>query len=266
MLMVLTLITIIAAGVLAAVNAVTAPQIDKINADNLAAGIKAVMGSKDIQVSEPWESDGFTVYDISDNAGEKLGKAVVTVQNGFGGPLKVLVGFNPEGDILGYTLLEHAETPGLGAKAGEWFQDKIIGVNPGKSNFTVSKDGGDIDAITASTITSRAFLLAIKNAYDKTIMGVDGTSGATAQNKAGKTDKSDKAGRNCKFSKKKCRKGVCTDCPKKGECCADKCADCPNKDNCGKNACVDCSNNGCRKGTCKSEPTVSDMSTPEVIE
>ena len=170
MLMVLTLITIIAAGVLAAVNAVTAPQIDKINADNLAAGIKAVMGSKDIQVSEPWESDGFTVYDISDNAGEKLGKAVVTVQNGFGGPLKVLVGFNPEGDILGYTLLEHAETPGLGAKAGEWFQDKIIGVNPGKSNFTVSKDGGDIDAITASTITSRAFLLAIKNAYDKTIM------------------------------------------------------------------------------------------------
>ena len=175
MLVVLTVITIIAAGVLAAVNAVTAPQIEKINADNLAAGIKAVMGSEDIQVSEPWESAPFTIYDISDNSGNKLGKAVVTTENGFGGPLKVLVGFNPEGDILGYTLLEHAETPGLGAKADSWFQTTenggkggkacIIGLNPKDKNFTVSKDGGDIDAITASTITSRAFLRAVQQAY-----------------------------------------------------------------------------------------------------
>ncbi len=64
MLVVLTVIAIVAAGVLASVNAVTAPQIEKINAENLAAGIKAVMGSEDIQVSEPWEVDAFTAYDI----------------------------------------------------------------------------------------------------------------------------------------------------------------------------------------------------------
>ena len=126
MLVVLTVITIVAAGVLASVNAVTAPQIEKINAENLAAGIKAVMGNDDIKVSEPWEVDAFTAYDINDKQGNLLGKAVVTTENGFGGPLKVLVGFNTDGDILGYTVLEHAETPGLGAKAGEWFQDKII--------------------------------------------------------------------------------------------------------------------------------------------
>ena len=184
MLVVLTVIAIIAAGVLASVNAVTAPQIEKINAENLAAGIKAVMGSDEIQVSAPWEKDAFVVYDINDKAGAKLGKAVVTSENGFSGAIKVLVGFNTEGDILGYTVLEHAETPGLGAKANEWFQDKIVGMNPGKSNFTVSKDGGDVDAITASTITSRAFLKAIQNAYNQIMAETDATSGATQQTTA----------------------------------------------------------------------------------
>jgi len=67
--------------------------------------------------------------------------------------------------------LSSAETPGLGAKANTWFQKgqkgDIVGKNPGTCNFTVSKDGGEIDAITASTITSRAFLGAIKKAYDE---------------------------------------------------------------------------------------------------
>ena len=78
------------------------------------------------------------------------------------------MGFDPEGKILGYTLLEHAETPGLGAKADKWFQKgekgDIIGKSPEKQ-LTVSKDGGEVDAITASTITSRAFLKAVNNAY-----------------------------------------------------------------------------------------------------
>ena len=185
MLSVLTVISVVAGCVLAYVNSVTAPQIEKINAENLAAGIKAVMGSDEIVVSEPKEVEDFTVYEISEN-GSPLGTAVVTVnKNGFGGALKVLVGFDKEGTILGYTLLEHAETPGLGAKAGDWFQKDgkgcIIGMNPGTNNFTVSKDGGDVDAITASTITSRAFLAAIQNAYDKVIATQDCVSGATTQ-------------------------------------------------------------------------------------
>ena len=150
MLVVLTVITIVAAGVLASVNAVTAPQIEKINAENLAAGIKAVMGNDDIKVSEPWEVDAFTAYDINDKQGNLLGKAVVTTENGFGGPLKVLVGFNTDGDILGYTVLEHAETPGLGAKAGEWFQDKIIAgqdVTSGASQQASAADMGTPEVI-----------------------------------------------------------------------------------------------------------------------
>ena len=98
----------------------------------------------------------------------KKGAAVESTTLGFGGPLKVLVGFNAEGTILGYTILEHQETPGIGAKADQWFQEGqngcIIGMTPADSLY-VKKDGGQVDAITASTITSRAFLLAVNNAY-----------------------------------------------------------------------------------------------------
>ena len=98
----------------------------------------------------------------------------------------MLVGFNPEGTILGYTLLEHAETPGLGAKADKWFQKggkgDIIGKSPSEP-LTVSKDGGQVDAITASTITSRAFLMAVNNAYNayKVTPAADAESGASKQ-------------------------------------------------------------------------------------
>ena len=181
MVLVLTGVAVITGAILAYINHITEAPIALQKEKALADGIKAVMGNDDIKVSEPWEVDAFTAYDINDKQGNLLGKAVVTTENGFGGPLKVLVGFNTDGDILGYTVLEHAETPGLGAKAGEWFQDKIIGMNPGVNNFTVSKDGGEVDAITASTITSRAFLRAIQNAYDKIIAGQDVTSGASQQ-------------------------------------------------------------------------------------
>ena len=102
---------------------------------------------------------------------------------GFGGDLKVLVGFNPAGEILGYTLLAHAETPGLGAKADKWFQKdgkaSIIGLNPA-TPLSVTKDGGQVDAITASTITSRAFLKAVNQAYEVYVkQNTDAKSGAT---------------------------------------------------------------------------------------
>jgi electron transport complex protein RnfG len=113
-----------------------------------------------------------------------------TDPNAFGGNLKVLVGFAEDGEILGYTILESAETPGLGAKAIEWFLDEapgdIVGLNVWKDNLTVSKDGGDVNAITASTITSRAFLRAVTQAWsayrgDKD----DAKSGATPKTEKG---------------------------------------------------------------------------------
>jgi len=177
MVLVLTLVAVIMGGVLAFVNHLTEGPINeqkKLAIDN---GIKTVMVSDNITVSEPvtvTQNDEkgkevtYMIYQVKDAQGADLGAAVQSVTMGFGGDLKVLVGFNPEGKILGYTLLEHAETPGLGAKADKWFQKgekgDIIGKTPAEP-LTVSKDGGQVDAITASTITSRAFLKAVNNAY-----------------------------------------------------------------------------------------------------
>ena len=187
MVLVLTGSALICGGLLAYVNNLTKPTIEAQADKALNEGIAAVLGGNaGNRLAEPQtvkreiagKEQEFIIYKMQN------GTAVQSTDpNGFGGNLKVLVGFNADGDILGYTVLEHAETPGLGAKAGEWFQKGqpgcIIGKNPGKNNFTVSKDGGDIDAITASTITSRAFLRAVQQAYNTFKNNTDGNTSAT---------------------------------------------------------------------------------------
>ena len=193
MTLVLTLVAVVMGGILAFVNHLTEDPIQQQKEKALADGIKAVMVCNDLVVAEPVEVkqtvDGkehtFIIYNVKDAQGKDLGAAVQSTTMGFGGDLKVLVGFDSEGSILGYTLLEHAETPGLGAKADQWFQKgqkgDIIGKSPAEP-LTVSKDGGQVDAITASTITSRAFLKAVNNAYNAyKVTPTDGETGATKQ-------------------------------------------------------------------------------------
>ena len=188
MLCVLTLISVIAAGALAYVNEITAGPIEENKARTLAEGINSVLGVADAQVQETKTIQDANGNDVILYATDK-GMAVQAIDpNGFGGKLTVLVGFSDEGTIKGYTVLDHAETPGLGAKAGFWFQKgekgDIIGKNPGEKELTVSKDGGDVDAITASTITSRAFLRAVNvafHAYAAGAANADGQTGASPQ-------------------------------------------------------------------------------------
>ena len=196
MVLVLTGVAVIMGGILAYVNHLTEGPINEQKAKALADGIKAVIACDDVIVSKTdtvLQTDAkgkemtYVIYQTQDAQGKELGAAVESTMGGFGGNLKVLVGFDPDGKILGYTLLEHAETPGLGAKADRWFQKgekgDIIGKDP-KEPLTVSKDGGQVDAITASTITSRAFLLAVNNAYSAyKNTPVDAQTGATKQEK-----------------------------------------------------------------------------------
>ena len=110
------------------------------------------------------------------------GYAVETAVDGFCGTFRVMVGFDKEGNILGYEILEHQETPGLGSHMTHWFKNadkpgqNIIGRQGG--SLTVSKDGGDVDAITAATISSRAFLKAVNQAYAEQF-GVEAHTGAS---------------------------------------------------------------------------------------
>lgn len=186
----LTGFSVIAGGVLGWVNDVTAEPIAQANAKILSDAIAVVVPGFDNNPAESpemveMERVSYKIYKAT-KGGEFIGAAVEASSNAFGGTLTVLVGFDPEGNIIDYSLLKHAETPGLGSKAADWFKKgakgDITGMNPGEKPLTVSKDGGQVDAITASTITSRAFLLAVNNAYAAyKNQHVDGASGATAQ-------------------------------------------------------------------------------------
>ncbi|MDO5446534.1 MAG: RnfABCDGE type electron transport complex subunit G [Prevotellaceae bacterium] len=209
MVAVLTGTAVLTGGVLAIVNKITEEPIAKVQEKQLSDGIKSVMNSDSIVTDSPVVIkkvfDGkeyeFVIHKAQSSSGEVVGAAVESTTQGFGGDLRALVGFDSEGNVCGYTILQSAETPGLGAKADEWFQKgskgDIIGKKAGQL-VTHKDDGVDslkVDAITASTITSRAFLKAVNQAYyaylnpDSTI---DCSTGASKQANADKHH-SDKA-------------------------------------------------------------------------
>ncbi|MEJ8769882.1 RnfABCDGE type electron transport complex subunit G [Prevotella sp. HCN-7019] len=176
--LVLVAVAVITGALLAFMNHITEEPI-RIQADKvLSDGIKDVMCNNNIFVDSADtivmdnndKKELFVVYRIlgwnRDNAGVAIESSVM----GFGGEMKVLVGFDAKAKILGYTILQSSETPGLGTKADKWFAEggkgNIIGhdMSDGKP-LVVKKDGGTVDAITASTITTRAFLKAVNQAY-----------------------------------------------------------------------------------------------------
>ena len=201
MVVVLTSVAVITGALLAWVNHVTAASIKIQAAKTLSDGIKEVMGVDNLTVSSTdtitKNIDGkdatFVVYSTCSQKDRKpLGVAVESATMGFGGTLNVLVGFAADGTLLGYKILQSSETPGLGQKADKWFQADgkgcIVGHKMDASKpLSVSKDGGDIDAITASTITSRAFLKAVNQAFEATqsikpaSTSTDADSGASPQ-------------------------------------------------------------------------------------
>lgn len=190
MLLSLTIICVSAGAILAGVNMYTSGPIAASKAAALEKAIKAVTPEFDNKPSEEaymavtGDGDSLMIYPASKD-GEFVGAAVESnTKKGFSGEIRVIVGFDKDGKLLNYSVLQHAETPGLGAKMQEWFRsDKnkqsVIGRNLSSGELKVTKDGGDVDAITASTITSRAFLNAVNRAYSA-YAGTDGSTGATS--------------------------------------------------------------------------------------
>lgn len=201
MILVLVGFSLVIGAILAYVNHLTEEPIRAKAEQALATGIKTVMGTENLTVTSSEDREEtvngkvmqFVIHHCNDKDGKYMGAAVESTTGGFAGDLKVLVGFDTQGKILGYTILQTSETPGLGAKAEKWFQKDgkgdVIGKNVGDGDLHVSKDdkgGNAVDAITASTITSRAFLKAINQAYAVyTKKGVDGNSGASKVSRNG---------------------------------------------------------------------------------
>lgn len=191
----LFIISLVVAVLLAQVNKMTAKPIAAAKALKLENAIKEVVPEFDNNpVEEAYkmpvaEGDSLLVYPAK-KGDEVVGFAVNTYSNnGFSGNIQLMVGFDMEDKVVNYAVLSHAETPGLGSKMNEWFRDTnkpgqvVIGRNLSEGDLSVSKDGGQIDAITASTITSRAFLEAVNKAY-AVYKSSDADSSATKLNNA----------------------------------------------------------------------------------
>ena len=163
----LTAICLVCSSLLAGIYAITKDPIDAAQKVKTTNAIKAVLPEfGELSELQTVDVNGktFKYYTATTN-NELKGWAIESSSVGFGGTLKLMVGITADGIIFNTSVLSQSETPGLGAKCVEpAFHDQFKQLNPAETVFKVKKDQGDIDAITASTITSRAYLVAVETA------------------------------------------------------------------------------------------------------
>lgn len=161
----LSAVCLICSGLLGAAFALTKEPIEEAAKAKTTAAIAQVLPAFDCELGDVLyvTSEGvlYSYYEVPG-----VGYAVISSTGGFGGELKLMVGVTNDGCVHNVVVLSHSETPGLGAKcqSDDAFVAQFRGLDPAVKRLEVSKDGGDIDAITASTITSRAYTAAVKNA------------------------------------------------------------------------------------------------------
>lgn len=173
----LGVICLVGSGLLAGVYVLTKDPIEAAAEAKTNNAIRQVLPEFDgVPEQKTIETDGGTIsYYVASNAGEVIGYAVTASASGFSGPVSLMVGITADGIVYNTSVLSQSETPGLGAKCTEpAFADQFKNLNPAATKLAVKKDGGDIDAITASTITSRAYVAAVNNAlaiYETIVSG-----------------------------------------------------------------------------------------------
>ena len=188
MVAVLFTITLIASAGVGAVNMITVEPIAAAKAAATEAALGEVLPAFDATETTDLEIDDMPIKVYTAKQGEEgVGYAVETMtKQGFSGVVKLMVGFLTDGTINNVNVLQQAETPGLGTKMCDEGNPLLAGVKgkQGTATFRVSKDGGEVDALTAATISSRAYLDAVNRAC-VAMMNVtgqdapDGVSGAT---------------------------------------------------------------------------------------
>ena len=171
----LVLIAALAAAALAGVYLMTKDSIDNVQKEKKQSALNAVLPGFDgkiipVPTTVPGDKDPVTVNVAVTNDNTLFGAAVETYTNkAFGGTFTLMVGFDADGNILGTEVIKAAETPGLGDKINKNksnFAEQFVSMNPSAADFDlkVKKDGGEVDAITAATISSRAYCDAVNRA------------------------------------------------------------------------------------------------------
>ena len=171
----LALIAVLAAAALAGVYLLTKDSIDNVQAQKKQSALNAVLPGFDgdivaVPIVVPGDKDPVTVNVAVKKDNTLFGAAVETYTNkAFGGTFTLMVGFDADGNILGTEVIKAAETPGLGDKINKNksnFAEQFVSMNPEahECDLKVKKDGGEVDAITAATISSRAYCDAVNRA------------------------------------------------------------------------------------------------------
>ena len=162
----LFVICAVVAAALAGVNSVTKPIIDQLNAEKTQKAIEAVLPGGFDEELQNFDNQGGLVSKVY--KGEN-GYALEVLPSGFDNTITMMVGVGNDGKVLGISVVSHTETAGLGAvaaaktSAGEAFRAQFVGKS---GAVAVSKDGGELDAITGATITSRAICVGVNAALD----------------------------------------------------------------------------------------------------
>ena len=178
MLVALFVITAVSGGVLGLVYGFTKDAIAEVDQKKNEAAIQAVLPldgeityqAETISYTEDGVTMDFPCNIAYDADGNFQGVAIKTSEGGFGGKIEMMVGFLADGTIKGTSVLSHSETPGLGANMTGKFKDQFVNKKPG-DGFILDvtknheKEPHKVDAITAATITSRAFTKAVEKAY-----------------------------------------------------------------------------------------------------
>jgi Na+-translocating ferredoxin:NAD+ oxidoreductase subunit G len=168
MILSLVIISMVMSATLAFVYEKTKGPIETAAKQKVISAIKQILPEFDNDPEKAkTEKDGMVIYKLT-KKGKLVGYAVKTFTNkGFGGYIEIGVGFLPDGSIYNAIVLQHKETPGLGTKMTDSrFSNQFLGKNPGSFKLKVKKDGGQVDAITAATVSSRAYCDAIQRAFD----------------------------------------------------------------------------------------------------
>ena len=171
MIVALMVITIVSGGVLGFIYGLTKPTIDEVNVQKNVAAINEVLKT-DVAIASTEEvTIDEMVYNLAYSAdGQFIGAAIKTAEDGFSSKVELMVGILANGYINKVSVLSQQETPGLGANmVNDKFKGQFNGKNPADFALKVKKDGGDVDAITAATISSRAFTKAV----DKAVKGFE---------------------------------------------------------------------------------------------
>ena len=160
--LVLLAVSVVVAGVLGVINELTYPVIDAQKQAKTAEAFSSVLKADRFDEIEFDNPDFPTVLTV--HKAEGVGYVVTSTFSGAQGNITLAVGVDNDYKCTGISVIEHAETSGLGANAastgevGVNFRAQFVGQD---ESIALANAGGSIDALTGATITSRAITEAV---------------------------------------------------------------------------------------------------------